>query len=137
MNLSICLFCAFAIMSIANARLLNEALNENLDSNENNYPSESERAESYIRSQLTKLSSKNKRFLGSILDIFKSKKTSTYDPYMHYTEPSSSNQPTSTRSYNIHQTVSSNANLISDDPFYKLKQHCVKNYDNFCREKKN
>ena len=43
-------------LSISNARLLNEALNENLDSNENN-----DRAESYIRSQFSKLGSKNKR----------------------------------------------------------------------------
>ena len=56
MNLSLCLFCALAILSISNARLLNEALNENLDSNENN-----DRAESYIRSQFSKLGSKNKR----------------------------------------------------------------------------
>jgi len=57
---------------------------------------------------------------------------------MHHTESSSSYQPTySTRSSYVYSNVSSNTHLIGDDPFYKLKQHCVKNYDNFCREKKN
>lgn len=64
MNLSVLLLCALSMLSVLiNARLLNEFINESLDSTENAYQSESERAESFIRSQLSnaKLNYKNKR----------------------------------------------------------------------------